>query len=82
MKDQSKQNPGSVSGPTSSDSFALTLTSQSVSSVLSRTKSKSKAPLHQCSWVRDDATPHRRCVTQSVTKCMTTQSARARVGVS
>ncbi|GBH16541.1 Nitric oxide reductase large subunit [Pseudomonas syringae pv. actinidiae] len=25
LKDQSKQNPGSVSGPTSSDSFALTL---------------------------------------------------------
>ncbi|GBH16660.1 hypothetical protein KPSA3_02615 [Pseudomonas syringae pv. actinidiae] len=36
LKDQSKQNPGSVSGPTSSGSFALTLTSHSASSEPSR----------------------------------------------
>ncbi len=40
LRDQSRQSPGSVSGPTSSGSFALTLTSHSASSVISRLKKR------------------------------------------
>ncbi|GBH12156.1 Adenylyl- and sulfurtransferase ThiI [Pseudomonas syringae pv. actinidiae] len=39
LRDQSRQSPRSVSGPISSDSFALSLTSHSASSVPSRSKS-------------------------------------------
>ncbi|AQL37439.1 hypothetical protein JN853_13875 [Pseudomonas syringae pv. actinidiae ICMP 9853] len=42
LRDQNRQSPSSVSGPTSSGSFAMTLTSQSVSSVPWRSKSTSK----------------------------------------